>query len=190
MRMLVLAVSLIAASSVHAESFSVNIPQLQDEAKQVIMKLAGTLGGELKKAKASGGAEAAIKVCNTKAQDLTQLVADSSDWEISRTSLKLRNPDNAPDTWELNVLEQFEGKAKQGANLKTLGYSQVIVDGDGRKVFRMMKAIPVGDQCLACHGTKIKPELKERLDTLYPNDRATGFSTGDLRGAFTLKKYL
>lgn len=190
MKVLILAMGLIAASVVQAESFSVDIPKLQGEAKQVIMKLASTLGGELKKAKEEGGASAAITVCNTKAQDLTSLVSEASTWDISRTSLKLRNSDNAPDDWELAVLEQFDSKAKQGANLKTLGFSQVLVDSEGRKIFRMMKAIPVSDQCLACHGTKIKPELKERLEVLYPDDKATGFSTGELRGAFTLKKYL
>jgi hypothetical protein len=54
----------------------------------------------------------------------------------------------------------------------------------------MMKAIPVAEQCLACHGSKIKPELAEHLQKLYPEDKAIGFSQGDLRGAFSLKKYL
>lgn len=190
MRMLLLAVGCAASLSANAENFSVNIPQLQDEGKQVVMKLVSTLGGELKAAKEEGGAIAAINVCNTKAQPLTESVSDNSDWIVNRTSLKLRNPDNAPDEWEKAVLEKFESQTQQGANIKKLGYSQVLVDEEGRKVFRMMKAIPVADQCLACHGKQIKPELEERLQALYPEDKATGFSAGDLRGAFTLKKYL
>lgn len=181
---------LLVSAAVNSETFEVNIPELQQEAKGVIKQLATTLGGELKKAKKSGGATAAITVCNTKAGPLTELVNSESEWEISRTSLKLRNLENAPDDWEKAVLESFEKKANIGANLEILAFSQVIVDDEGRKVFRMMKAIPVGEQCLACHGSKIKPELSDHLDKLYPEDQAKGFSQGDLRGAFSLKKYL
>ncbi|WP_415902015.1 DUF3365 domain-containing protein [Neptuniibacter sp. QD29_5] len=190
MKALFFTAALAAALPVQAEQFSVNIPELQNEAKGVIKELATTLGSELKAAKKEGGAIAAINVCNTKAEGLTKSVNDNSEWHVERTSLKLRNPQNAPDQWEKAILEQFESKAKQGANLKTLGFSQVVVDEEGRKVFRMMKAIPVADQCLACHGSKIKPEIAEQLQTLYPEDKAKGFSTGDLRGAFSLKKYL
>lgn len=190
MKALFFSAALAAALPVQAEEFSVNIPELQNEAKGVIKELVTTLGSELKAAKKEGGAIAAINVCNTKAEGLTKSVNDNSEWHVERTSLKLRNPQNAPDQWEKAILEQFESKAKQGANLKTLGFSQVVVDEEGRKVFRMMKAIPVADQCLACHGSKIKPEIAEQLQALYPEDKATGFSTGDLRGAFSLKKYL
>lgn len=190
MKMLWLAVGCAASLSVHADTFSVNIPQLQDEGKQVIKQLASTLGGKLKEAKMEGGATAAVKVCNTQALPLTQSVSESSGWIVNRTSLKLRNPENAPDAWERDVLEQFQSKVQQGVNLDILGYSQVVVDEQGRKVFRMMKAIPVSEQCLGCHGAEIKPALQEHLQQLYPDDKATGFSTGDLRGAFTLKKYL
>lgn len=190
MKRFLIVAGMLMATATQAENFSVNIPELQAEAKGVIKQLVTTLGGELKQAKAEGGAPAAISVCNTKAQGLTAAVSENAGWDIGRTSLKLRNPDNAPDAWEKDVLDQFESKAKQGANLKTLAFSQVVIDEDGRKVFRMMKAIPVGENCLACHGGEIKPELKERIHTLYPEDKATGFATGDLRGAFTLKKYL
>jgi phage baseplate assembly protein gpV len=64
--MLLLAVGCAASLSANAENFSVNIPQLQDEGKQVVMKLVSTLGGELKAAKEEGGAIAAINVCNNK----------------------------------------------------------------------------------------------------------------------------
>lgn len=190
MKKLFTAALLLTTVSAQAETFSINIPELQAEAKGVIKTLVTTLGSELKKAKQSGGAPAAITVCNTKATSLTEDVAEAAGWEVGRTSHKLRNPGNAPDEWEKQVLEQFLSKANQGANLKTLAFSQVVKDEQGRKVFRMMKAIPVGDQCLACHGSKVKPELKAHIDELYPTDKATGFSAGELRGAFTLKKYL
>jgi hypothetical protein len=51
-----------------------------------------------------------------------------------------------------------------------------------------MKAIPVGQVCLTCHGSDIAPELRTEINTYYPEDMATGFELGELRGAFTITK--
>ena len=42
--------------------------------------------------------------------------------------------------------------------------------------------------CLGCHGKSIAPEVKAKLAELYPEDKATGFSEGDLRGAFVVTR--
>lgn len=179
-----------AQSLIAAEIEPINIPALQQEAKGVIKTLAGNLGSELKHAAKAGGLPAAIQVCNTKASPITQAVAEDKGWTVGRTSLKLRNEHNAPDDWEKTVLKKFEKQAAAGANLQKMLFGQVLVDDDGNKVFRLMKAIPVGDKCLACHGSKIEPEVAEKLNALYPADNARGFNAGDLRGAFSLQKSL
>jgi len=49
-----------------------------------------------------------------------------------------------------------------------------------------MKAIPMrAEPCLLCHGAP-EPALKAEIDRLYPQDQATGFRPGELRGAFTV----
>lgn len=48
---------------------------------------------------------------------------------------------------------------------------------------RYMKAIPVEPPCLACHGNP-EGEVGDALRNGYPHDRATGYSPGDIRGAF------
>ena len=53
-----------------------------------------------------------------------------------------------------------------------------------------MKAIPTDDVCLTCHGKQIPEKLSAQLEKLYPDDQATGFSKGDIRGAFTVVKIL
>lgn len=168
----------------------INIPALQAEGKTVIKALANELGGELKKAAKASGLDGAIQVCNTKAMPITARISATKGWIISRTSLKLRNPNNAPDNWEKGVLELFGKQASAGANLQKMAFSQVMMNDEGQKVFRMMKAIPVGDQCLACHGSQLKPAVASKLDALYPTDHARGFTAGDLRGAFSLQKVL
>ena len=47
-----------------------------------------------------------------------------------------------------------------------------------------MRAIPTEALCLTCHGETLAPELAAAIAREYPNDQATGFKLGELRGAF------
>ena len=158
--------------------------QFTQEARQKVkafgMQLKGTLKHEMK----ANGPVSAVKVCNTQAPAIAKAVSDDG-WQVSRTALKVRNSENQPEPWEKTVLERFETQISEGADPKTLEYSAE-VDGE----FRYMKAIPTGGVCLACHGSEINPELKQHIQAFYPHDQATGFSVGDLRGAFSLSKPL
>jgi len=63
---------------------------------------------------------------------------------------------------------------------------------DGKPVFRYMKALPVGEVCLNCHGAadSFDAGLKAKLAESYPHDQATGYSKGQVRGALTVKRPL
>jgi len=152
------------------------------EAKAKTKELGMALKKVLKQELSANGLESAVQVCNVKAP----LIADQTSkdgWSVSRTALKVRNSDNAPDAWETEVLERFEQKLSAGADPKTLDEATI---KDGK--FRYMKAIPTGQVCLACHGSSVQPELNDHIQTLYPKDQATGFELGQLRGAFSLTK--
>lgn len=159
------------------------------EARELVNQFFGSLKGELQAALQEGGPVIAISICKLKAPRLTRELSSLSGWYLARTSLKLRNPNNQPDAWERNVLEQFEARKANGESLQNMEYAEV-VDIEGKKIFRYMQAIEVMDLCLNCHGQNIKPEISRILNQLYPNDHATGFQKGDLRGAFTLAKSL
>ena len=51
-----------------------------------------------------------------------------------------------------------------------------------------MRAIPLSPSCLTCHGSEndIPPVVKDHIQKLYPEDRATGYALGDVRGAFSV----
>jgi hypothetical protein len=119
--------------------------------------------------------------------------SQSSGWNVARTSLKLRNPNNAPDAWETRVLQQFEEQRAEGAEPDTLVYSEIVDEG-GDEYFRFMKGIvmppPEKMPCLKCHGENIDAATAAKLDELYPQDKARGYKVGQVRGAFTLKKKL
>ena len=140
---------------------------------------------ELKAAMREGGPGNAVRVCNTKAPQIAAEFSQKYGWRIGRTSLKLRNPNDAPDAWEMKVLQEFEKRKAAGEDIRTLEYAE-IVRTDGKKQFRYMKAIPTEKVCLTCHGTEIEPEEAAALKKFYPHDQATGFMEGDIRGAFTV----
>lgn len=147
------------------------------------------LKGELQSAMKAGGPTNAIEVCNQKAPAIAQELSKAKGLRIGRTSLKTRNPDNAPDAWERRVLEEFEARKRAGADPTRLEHHEV-VQTDGTPVFRYMKAIPTAELCLTCHGQKLDPKVSATLKRLYPKDQATGFNVGDLRGAFTITQPL
>ena len=50
----------------------------------------------------------------------------------------------------------------------------------------LLRPIGVQAPCLACHGAAegLAPEIRDRIGSAYPGDRATGFQLGELRGFF------
>jgi hypothetical protein len=163
--------------------------KMLQESRQAIQKFAKHLKGELKIAMKKGGPVNAIQVCNEKAMDITSSESKDSGVTLSRTSLKIRNPENQPEAWETTVLKQFSERKSNGEALKKMEFSE-IVEVNGKKEFRYMKAMGVAQACLHCHGEKALPDVAAKLNKLYPNDHATGYKVGDLRGAIVLIKPL
>lgn len=159
------------------------------QAKTATASFGKALKSELVAAMQSGGPIAAIEVCNLKAPGIAEAVSLEHGLDIYRVSLKNRNPENAPNDWQTRVLEEFEGRKAGGETGENLAWSES-VDVDGASEFRFMKAIPTGSVCLACHGETLATPVAERISELYPEDKATGYSEGDIRGAFVVVQKL
>lgn len=170
-------------------------PVMADEAPWVedARKIATTMPPKmlevLKEETAKGGPANATIVCREKAPLMSKAISEQSGWDIRRVSLKVRNPKANPDTWERAVLEDFDRRVAAGENAATLEKNELVMDGD-KKVQRYMKALPTQALCMTCHGApdKLDPELSEQLKRLYPDDKATGYRPGEIRGAITMKK--
>ena len=91
------------------------------------------------------------------------------------------------DDWERESLLSFEQALSSGKAIKEMVHSEKITDRD-QTTLRFMRAIPVQPVCLSCHGDKqvMSKELKNALQQHYPNDAATGFNAGEIRGAFSV----
>ena len=161
------------------------IEQRSKQSRIVVSDFMLLLKAELKAAIKKGGPGNAIQVCKSKAPEIAAETSEKMGWRVARTSLKLRNPHNAPDAWELKVMQEFEKRKAAGEEIKTLEFAEVVTT-QGKKQFRYMKAIPTGKVCLQCHGSHIDPNVVATLKTNYPEDQATGFKQGDIRGAFTI----
>ncbi|GAB1392668.1 DUF3365 domain-containing protein [Rhodocyclaceae bacterium] len=163
--------------------------QLLEEARALpgvmVPKLLEVLQDEI----AKGGHANAISVCRDKAPAMAKGLSDKTGWAIRRVSLKNRNPKAVPDAWEAGVLREFEQRLAAGQSPVTMDKSEV-VEIDGKKVMRYMKALPTQELCMSCHGkeSKVSPEVQAKLKELYPEDKATGYDVGQIRGAITAKK--
>jgi hypothetical protein len=141
---------------------------------QLMKSLFATLSAEMQ----SNGPIAALKVCNLEALPLTAEL-NTDQIKVSRTSLKVRNPKNAPDAIDKAVLSRMAEEPDW--NLP----QHVTMKEDGGP-HRYYKPIRLGKPCLSCHGQEddIEPALLAEIKKLYPNDQATGYKEGELRGAF------
>ncbi len=158
-------------------------------ARDAAETLGARLKGRLVEAMGTGGPASAIEVCNLEAPQMAAAVSAQTGFAVARTALRVRNPDNAPDAFERAALERFLADINAGADPAGLEHAQIVNGPEGR-VFRYMKPIMTEAPCLACHGARLQDEVRAAIDARYPDDAATGFAVGDMRGAFTLKKTL
>ncbi|WP_372927597.1 DUF3365 domain-containing protein, partial [Marinobacter sp.] len=77
------------------------------ESRAMVKMFSGALKEALQAAIKEGGLTNGIGVCKTVAPEIA---ADNSneEWTISRTSLKVRNPDNAPTEWQQMQLQAMD----------------------------------------------------------------------------------
>ena len=182
----------LAASAAHAGpsgSASPGPAGARDEARALVKQFATRLQGALKGAIEAQGFAHAIGVCKIEAPEIARSLGAESGWRVARTALRLRNPNNAPTPEERAVLADFLARAEAGEDLAKMD-NEAVTQEAGRRRYRYMKAIPLGEICTNCHGTEIDPDLAAAIRAKYPQDRATGFKIGELRGAFTLSKAL
>ena len=157
--------------------------------RETVKEFMQTLKSELQAGMKEGGPVNAISVCNLSAPAIANTYSVRNGWDVGRTSLKLRNPDNAPDVWERSVLESFDERKRAGEDPMKMEQYEV-VRKDGSSEFRYMKAIPTAQLCLACHGEQLDSITRTRIEKLYPRDQALGYKQGDIRGAFTITQPL
>jgi hypothetical protein len=151
----------------------------------ITRKVGGVFMSKISEKYSEGGYEAAAKFCSMNAYPLTDSLAKEYKVFLKRVSNKYRNPDNKPSELEKGILEAYEYSIEQGDKLES--NVQFIRPGD-TILYNNPIRIP-SEFCLNCHGTpdQISEEVRTILQEEYPNDKATGYKVGDLRGMWSLK---
>ncbi|MPZ20824.1 MAG: DUF3365 domain-containing protein [Luteitalea sp.] len=158
------------------------------EVRAVVATIIGDTRALLEKEVAAKGAAGAIPACGTVALGLATR-HEAEGWRVRRVSLKVRNPADTPDRYETTVLHRF-AVLKAERQLGSGHEHAEVVQEDSRRYLRYMRPIFIGSPvCLQCHGPSehLSPELRNQLQKLYPDDQATGYELGDLRGAVSVK---
>ena len=124
----------------------------------------------------------ALRVCG----EAAPMVPDSipaEGWALRRVTENYRNPDNRATLDELEIIAQFADV------LDAPDYIGCWEESDSLMVYRYYQPIRVLPVCLKCHGNfqTLQPGILTRIKKAYPTDRATGYSSGDLRGMYIVE---
>jgi hypothetical protein len=137
-----------------------------------VNSLASEMMGELMAALDSGGPAEGIAVCQGKAPQVAAQVAEAYGLDIGRTSFALRNTSNAAPPWAEKLVAERVGEP-------------VFLAGPAGELGALLP-IRLKAECQMCHGPAeaIADDVRSAIAEYYPEDRATGFAAGDLRGWF------
>ncbi|MES0490283.1 MAG: DUF3365 domain-containing protein [Leptospirales bacterium] len=166
--------------------------------QEAISQLAPAMMKNLHEKVQSEGYAGAVEFCNIfsprhgkqKNQEILEEFKKTygvEEFSIRRISLKNRNPKAAPDKTMTEVLQTWEDDLQKNpagpVQLETKTYYE-----DDHYTTMTPIRIP-GNFCLGCHGTPETRDTKAytKIKELYPEDKATDYSVGDLRGAFVVK---
>jgi len=156
-----------------------------EQSRALAQRLGAELKAELGRALQSGGPVAAISVCRYKAPEIAGRLSQESGAIVGRTALRLRNPANAPSDWQREGLERFAADLAAGKAPAELESLETVSTPQGVE-HRYLRAIVTEPVCVTCHGTTLAPDVAAAVAKDYPQDRATGFEPGQLRGAFSV----
>lgn len=124
----------------------------------------------------------ALAFCNEQAYPLTDSMSVVHNATIKRVSDKPRNPSNQANIKELTYINSFKNDFKNNIE------PNPIVDQTDNGV-NVYYPITTNTMCLQCHGkpnNDIAPETLIALRQLYPNDKAIGYESNQVRGIWSI----
>lgn len=151
--------------------------------KEIAGQTFSVLSTQLQSAMQAGGVSNAISYCNTAAYPLVDSLSKLYQAEIKRTSLKVRSPKNIPTDIEFSTLNRFEGIVDTG------GFPKPTVELSKDQKIHFYAPIAMNELCLKCHGKVGETMTKDDYTLIkryYPEDLATDYSDGDLRGIWSI----
>ena len=108
---------------------------------------------------------------------IAQQLTSGSGYYVRQVSLRYRNPDNRPDSFETERLSAF----KDGTALETWE----VADAKGNKALRYLLPMKADQSCLTCHGSydTAPPFIQQRFP---PGHFSYGYKVGEVIGAVSV----
>ncbi len=129
------------------------------------------------------GLPAAVIYCNEQSLPITNYYA-SAGISIQRVAAQYRNANNQLDSLDKIQWRKYEQLKASGDSLLS-----AVVELDNAFVYYKPIRIAMS-ACLKCHGipeSDIDSVTVQKLQTLYPNDLATGYVLNDFRGLWKIE---
>lgn len=150
--------------------------------KAVVEKTQKTFQAALMKAISEQGISGAVEYCNLNAYALVKNFEDSLKVTITRVTDKPRNPKATLSALEREIFEAYQYAPEHAtSHIQELDQESLIYN----------QPIPISNgACLNCHGkvgTTVAAADYRVIRSLYPQDQAVDYETGDLRGMWSIK---
>lgn len=128
-----------------------------------------------------GGTDYAVMFCSLEAIPITDSLSNQFGYYIQRLSDKNRNPMNA-------ITEEIDRMAWEKVQKEKMSFLYQAENDVAYYYKPITLAMPT---CLKCHGAPedISESTRKILSQKYPEDKATGYKQGDLRGIWKMKIY-
>ena len=168
--------------NINNNSNQVNTQDYLKKGTDIALAAQAVLGKNLLTAIHAGGTDGALAFCNEKAIPLTDSISSVLNAKIKRVSDKNRNIRNTANEMELAYIHQAKtdivkfGEAKpqlQEINNQMVGYYPIVTNGI----------------CLKCHGDPNKDIDEKTFSVIkekYPQDKAIGYLTNEIRGIWVI----
>lgn len=144
-----------------------------------------TLGSQLMRQVTQNGTTEAVTFCNLAAYPILDTLKTGLNVSIKRASIKARNINDLPTDYEKIIIEKYENDYSNKQPLIPV----VRALGDEEVLYAAPISIKNG-LCLKCHGSEISDidvATLNKIQNLYPKDKATGHKMGDLRGIWSIR---
>lgn len=162
------------------------------EGKAITQDAFQVLSSKLGQAVQEGGIGYALEFCNVEALPITDSLSANYNVELRRASHRPRNPANRADSLEMETIRDYLSKLEnqdpgQAEDQKEL---EPRVYKESEHIIYHAPIMINNGLCLNCHGregAQIQKKNLELIRQLYPDDEATGFEIGELRGIWSVE---
>jgi len=153
-----------------------------DQGKEISAKAQAALLTNVSSAMKEGGSIYAIEFCNLNAASIIDSINSECDCNVLRVSARNRNPINRLSSGDETQVWEYYASKDKSASL----HDTVVVFKDQVIYY---KPILIGmPTCLKCHGqtNDIDSATYQKINKLYPQDKAVGYELNDLRGLWKI----